>query len=189
MILTGVTMCPIPKGRVSHDRTLKRLPLLWALAGLLSMLTLGALVGTWGTFGERANASHDVLARSAVSASAPVAGSSSARLEPLPKGLAHNAYVRSQSVEAPAPIHSAPVASEHPATLLAVEAPEPGEGGTEAGDDLNDFDEPVDDESVDALRALRVGVQLHWEIEPGVSRVGRAVSRLADNRSDKPPRA
>jgi hypothetical protein len=67
-----------------------------------------------------------------------------------------------------------------------VEAPESalGKGSIEAGDDLNDFD--------DFAYHLRVvfdgSALLSREVERGVSLGGRALSRLEDNRSDKPPR-
>ena len=68
-----------------------------------------------------------------------------------------------------------------------VEAPESAMDSTrsiEAGDDLNDFDD-----FAYQLRVVFDGTaQLNREVERGASLGGRALSRLEDNRSDKPPR-
>lgn len=166
-----------------RHRTRKRLPLLWALVGPLAMLTFGALVGMWSAIAT-AHASQHVLACS-VSAAAPAASSSAARVQPQHELLAATVSVRPQAVEAPAVIQSAPVGS-HSETPSPGEVTELSEGGGQADDDeLSDRDEPVD-----TLRALLDGdAQLHWEVQADASLVGRVVSRLDDDRGDKPPRA
>lgn len=74
----------------------------------------------------------------------------------------------------------------HTQHLDTVEAPESalGKGSIEAGDNLNDFDD-----FAYQLRVVFDGTaQLNREVERGASLGGRALSRLEDNRSDKPPR-
>jgi len=156
----------------------------------LSTLALAVFVGFWGTVApQRATASHRVLDRFDASRSAIPADSSmfAGRFVACAL-LAHEvegAFVRSQVAEAPAAaISSTPFESQHPATPIEADAPESGEGSIEAGDDLNDFDD-----FAYHLRVVWGGTaQLNREVECGVSLGGRAISRLEDNRSDKPPR-
>jgi hypothetical protein len=180
-LLTGVEMCPITKGEMPQYRTLRRLPLLRPVVGLLSTLTLAALMGFWGMIEpQHAAASHRVLDRCAVVDASTL---SRAQLQEHVH-VSAGSMVRSQGAQAPAAaVSSTPNESQHPATPLE-NALETGEGSIEAGDDLNDFD--------DFAYHLRVvfdgAARLNREVERGVSLGGRAVSRLEDNRSDKPPR-
>jgi len=189
-LLTGVEMCPITEGEMPQTRTLRRLPLLRAAVGLLSMLALVVFVGFLGTAApQRATASHSVLDRFDASSSANPADRSmfAGRFVACAPHTheVEGAFVRSQVADAPAAaISSAPYESQHPATPIEADAPESGEGSIEAGDDLNDSDD-----FAYHLRVVWGGTaQLNREVECGVSLGGRAVSRLEDNRSDKPPR-
>ena len=186
-LLTGVEMCPITKGEMPQNRKLRRLPLLRVAVGLLSTLALAVFVGLLGTVAPpHATASHRVLndvSRSANADSSLFAGRFSACVEHTP--AVEGAMVRSQLAEAPAAtVSSTPTESQHPATPIESETPEPGEGSIEAGDDLSDFDD-----FAYHLRVVFDGTaQLNREVERGVSLGGRAISRLEDNRGDKPPR-
>ena len=179
-LLTGVEMCPITKGEMPQKWTPRRLPVLKAVAGLLGTLVLALFMGVLGMVAPpHATASHRVSSGD----SSLFAVRFSACVEHT--RAVEGSLVRSQLAEAPAAaVFSAPVKSQHPATPIETETPEPGEGSIEAGDDLSGID--------DLAYHLRVvfdgTAQLNREVERGVSLGGRAISRLEDNRSDKPPR-
>lgn len=171
-----------------QHRTLRRLPLLRVAVGLLGMLALAVVVGFLGRIAlQHATQSHPVLDRFDVSASLSSTDNSlfagrfiehTAHMQ-----VSSGALVRSRVAEAPAAaVSGSPFEPQHPDTPL--EAPETGEGSIEAGDDLSDFDD-----FAYHLRVVFDGTaQLNREVERGVSLGGRAVSRLEDNRNDKPPR-
>jgi hypothetical protein len=188
-LLTGVEMCPITKGEMPQNRTLRRLPLLRVVVGLSSTLTrtLAVLVGFWGTVApQRALASHHASGRALPPDSSMLAGRFVACVTHAHDAReVEGAFVRSQVADVPAAaISSTPIESQHPATPIEADAPESGEGSIEAGDDLNDFDD-----FAYHLRVVWGGTaQLNREVECGVFLGGRAISRLEDNRSDKPPR-
>jgi hypothetical protein len=188
-LLTGVEMCPITKGEMPQNRKHRRLPLPRVFVGLWSMLALAVFVGFLGMDApRRALAAPHALDRFDLSRSADRADGSMMAGCFVACAGAHEvagAFVRSQVAQAPAAaVSSTPYESQHPATPLEADAPETGEGSIEAGDDLNDFD--------DFAYHLRVAwsgtALLNREVERSVSLGGRAVSRLEDNRSDKPPR-
>jgi len=170
-----------------QNRKLRRLPLLRVAVGLLSTLALAVFVGFLGIFvPPHATASHRVLNEASQAAdvdSSLFAGHFSACVAHT--HAVEGAMVRSQLAKAPAAaISSTPIEAQHPATPIEAEGPETGEGSIEAGDDLSDFDD-----FAYHLRVVFDGTaQLNREVERGVSLGGRAISRLEDNRSDKPPR-
>jgi hypothetical protein len=99
--------------------------------------------------------------------------------QPAKRLLSLLVVLTSPLAEAHAQLSGAPDA---PAPL---EAPVPGLTSVEADDELNDSDD-----FAYHLRVVFDGTaQLNRIVEPGMSLGGRALSRLADNRSDKPPRS
>jgi hypothetical protein len=165
------------------------LPLLGAIVGSLSTLALAVFVCFLGmlmyTAPQHASTSQRVLAADSSTFSKCTHADAATTLVTR----VTNAWVHSRLAEAPAAaVSSTPFESQHPATPVEAEAPESGEGslgsGIEAGDDLSDFDD-----FAYHLRVVFDGTaQLNREVERGVSLGGRAISRLEDNRSDKPPR-
>jgi hypothetical protein len=81
-----------------------------------------------------------------------------------------------------AAVSRTPSEAQHPEAP--VEEPETGIGSVEAGDNLSDFED-----FAYQLRVVFDGTaQLNRVVERGVSLGGRALSRLEDNRSARPPR-
>lgn len=153
-----------------------------ALAAVLGLLLATLAVGVSTTaqrwLGHLDSSAHTTVADAPVPSRGP-SGHPAACLLELLSVVVPNSSARVFSTQVDSHPH-------YPDAPLPVErAPESGLGSVEADDELNDLDD-----FAYHPRVFFEGVaQLNRVVEPGMSLGGRALSRLEDNRNDKPPRS
>ena len=142
------------------------------LAGLLGLLLPELVAGISALSTALSNTGHTM-----------VADAPDASRGPLSQG--HPAALLVVTTSPVASVSSAEPDPQSPDAPTPVEAPESGLGSVDQDDELNDID--------DFAYHLRVffdgTAQLNRIVEPGMSLGGRALSRLEDDRPDKPPRS